>query len=83
MKMSNENRNIIIKELILSVINFKVDTDDITDDTDLIAQKIIDSISFIKLVNQLEKTFNIEFEISELSIENFRSIKTISAKVNK
>jgi|GEM_PF-6193161 len=56
---------------------------DITENTDLLAINIFDSITFVKLVKQLEKIFQIEFDIFDLSINNFKNIELISANVRE
>jgi acyl carrier protein len=77
--MNSEEIKIIIKDTILECVGKK----DITENTDLLAINIFDSITFVKLVKQLEKIFQIEFDIFDLSINNFKNIELISANVRE
>ncbi|AJH03155.1 phosphopantetheine-binding protein [Bacillus thuringiensis] len=78
--MNSEEIKIIIKDTILECVGKKKD---ITENTDLLAINIFDSITFVKLVKQLEKIFQIEFDIFDLSINNFKNIELISANVRE
>jgi len=53
----------------------------ISDDTELIESRLIDSIVALKLVNHLEETYKIEFEAHEVDQENLSSINVITAFV--
>jgi acyl carrier protein len=79
--MNSEEIKIIIKDTILECVGKK--KKDITENTDLLAINIFDSITFVKLVKQLEKIFQIEFDIFDLSINNFKNIELISANVRE
>ena len=78
--MNSEEIKIIIKDTILECVGKKKD---IIENTDLLAINIFDSITFVKLVKQLEKIFQIEFDIFDLSINNFKNIELISANVRE
>ena len=78
--MNSEEIKTIIKDTILECVGNKKD---ITEHTDLLAINIFDSITFVKLVKQLEKIFQIEFDIFDLSINNFKNIELISANVRE
>ena len=47
-------------------------------DTDLFDLGILDSMSFVELLLQLEKDFGIRFALAEIEIDNFRSIRGIA-----
>lgn len=81
MKTNNYEINVIIRNLLLSEIKTLINHEQITDDLDLLSEKIIDSIVFVKLISKLEKVFHIEFTISELAIENFKNIKRMTIMV--
>jgi acyl carrier protein len=51
----------------------------IDDDTPLIADRIVDSLSLLSLVMQLQDGFAIEIRDADLRPENFASIKAICA----
>ncbi|MDH3283888.1 MAG: acyl carrier protein [Acidobacteriota bacterium] len=57
---------------------------DIEPDQSLFGGDIIDSLGFMKLIAFIEKEFDVELDMSEVSMENFDSLnemmKTISKK---
>jgi acyl carrier protein len=69
--MREQIKSIIVEKLL------KDDTIVIDDTTPLISSAIIDSISTLKLVDYLEKEFNIEFEPHEVDKDNLDSIELI------
>jgi acyl carrier protein len=69
--MREQIKSIIVEKLL------KDDTIVIDDNTPLISSAIIDSISTLKLVDYLEKEFNVEFEAHEVDKDNLDSIELI------
>jgi acyl carrier protein len=69
--MREQIKSIIVEKLL------KDDTIVIDDTTPLISSAIIDSISTLKLVDYLEKEFNVEFEPHEVDKDNLDSIELI------
>jgi acyl carrier protein len=69
--MREQIKSIIVEKLL------KDDTIVIDDTTPLISSAIIDSISTLKLVDYLEKEFNVEFEAHEVDKDNLDSIELI------
>ena len=55
----------------------------LTDDFPLIEQRVIDSLQIVQLIAFLQEQFGILFEIEDLVLENFSSINTIAALVQK
>ncbi len=51
---------------------------EISDDTALIEDKIIDSTGVIETVAFIEETFGVSVEDEEIKFENFRSLNTIT-----
>jgi len=49
--------------------------------TDLIDEGILDSLVFVDLIARLEETFGFEIDLSELEIDEFRSVRQIAAYV--
>ena len=47
------------------------------DSTDLIAEGIIDSLGVMDIVVELGKAYNTEFDIDDLSKDNFKSAQSI------
>lgn len=55
---------------------------DITDSDDLMKQGILDSLSLIEFVADLEEAFNIEMDFDEVDLTAFTSIEAMVAIVN-
>jgi len=53
----------------------------VDDDTPLIGERIIDSLSLLRLVSRLEAVFPISVRDGDLRPENFESIKAVCAFV--
>lgn len=49
----------------------------LNDETDLVTQGNVDSIAMVEFVDMIEKHFAVEFDVSHLTSENFRSIGAI------
>jgi acyl carrier protein len=49
--------------------------------TDLIDEGILDSLVFVDLIARLEETFGFEIDLSELEIDEFRSVRQIAVYV--
>ncbi len=47
-------------------------------DTDLFESGVLDSMAFVELLLNLERTFGLKVAVEELEIENFRSIRKIA-----
>jgi acyl carrier protein len=76
-----ENR---IKKVIKKRLRLKVNMEEISRDTPLIGKGLgLDSIGVLELVVGLEEEFNIMFEDSELKIELFRNIGSLTDYINK
>lgn len=57
------------------------DPANLTDDTQLLAEGILDSIATLKVVTFLEETFSIKVEAHETNEDNFSSIDAIEGFV--
>jgi acyl carrier protein len=55
----------------------------LTDDTELITSRILDSLATLKLVSHLEKTFRITIEPHEADVEYLNTIDQIEALVSR
>ena len=61
----------------------------ITDSKDLVSSQILDSLSIMILISEIEKQFKIKVKMSKFSINDFKSVNTIekyikgNAKNNK
>lgn len=50
---------------------------ELSQDTDLFAAGVLDSLSIIQLITQLEKNFAFTFDFNDLKFENFRSLNDL------
>lgn len=71
-----------LRDYLLNELNLPLQPEELQDDTMLVSDRIMDSISSLMLVEYLEKTFNISFEPHEVTAENLDSINIIEAFVN-
>lgn len=78
--MSTEDIKNEIREYIKTFI-VKSDTIQLNNDTPLITGGIIDSISTLKMVDFLEKKYNIEFQPHDVDRENLDTIDLITRYV--
>lgn len=65
----------VVREILEEVIMYE----EFEDDTDLIREEILDSLTIVYLVVQLEERFHITIDEKLVVPENFNSIRTISA----
>ena len=49
----------------------------ITDSKDLVSSQILDSLSIMMLISEIEKQFKIKVKMSKFSINDFKSVNTI------
>ena len=54
-----------------------------SDDTDLLAEGVLDSVTLVQLIMHLEQTFDIRVELADLEIDDLRSVRSIAALVEK
>jgi acyl carrier protein len=73
--------NTTIREYILREALPGASDDDLTDDTNLIEEEILDSLGIFALVEFLETTFGIRIEAEEVVMTNFETIASIEALV--
>ena len=50
-------------------------------DTDLVETGLLDSLTLVELLTQLEETFGVSISIDDMEFENFRSIASIAGFV--
>ena len=53
------------------------------DETDLLAEGVLDSVTLVQLIMHLEQTFDIRVEPADLEIDDLRSVRSIAALVEK
>ena len=70
------------KEKVVNVLQV-VNSDIKNDDTDLLASGLLDSFDIVNLVSQLEETFTVELEPTDIVPENFRTVAAIAALMER
>lgn len=70
-----------IKEYILDEFLPGEDPDELEDDTPLITDGILDSISTVQLVSFLEERFGVEFQAHEMNVDYLNTISQIADTV--
>jgi D-alanine--poly(phosphoribitol) ligase subunit 2 len=63
-----------LTELFARRLNLEIDSVD----TDLIATGLLDSLTLVELLAQLEETFGVSISAGDLEFENFRSVASIA-----
>ena len=76
--MSEKNVEQTIKEIMVERLFLKITPDEIADDTDIMQELGVDSVSVFEIVVGLEETCNISFEDDEFQLETFRTPKSIA-----
>jgi len=54
-----------------------------SDDTDLLAEGVLDSVTLVQLIMHLEQTFDIRIDLADLEIDDLRSVRSIASLVGK
>lgn len=71
----------MIKSKIRNFILDSVNIPNLSDDDNLFESGIVNSLFAVQLMTYLEKTFNIEVTMDDLSIKNFESVNSTSTFV--
>jgi len=77
-QIESDLRNLIHREFLQARAVGPIDIDQ-----DLVASGIIDSLAFIGLVSDLERTFGIVVGDGDLSSENFTTLRAMTAYVQR
>jgi len=67
-----------IKEIMVERLFLKMTPEEIADDTLLMEELGVDSVSVFEIVVGLEEVYGISFEDDEFNVENFRTPKIIA-----
>lgn len=78
--MSNDKA---IREKLLQYIIEATFTDEINDDTLLFEEGLFDSMGLLFLIDFIRDNFHVDIKDNELLIDNFESIKSIVAFINR
>lgn len=71
-----------MKEKIIEIISEVNPFEEISEDTELIESGIVDSLSLVYIINQIQMNFGVEFPEELLQAENFVSVNKIEEIVN-
>jgi acyl carrier protein len=75
--------NSTIREYLLREAMQGASEDELTDDTNLVEEEILDSLGIFALVEFLEETFGITVEPEEVVMPNFETVASIEALVER
>jgi acyl carrier protein len=67
-----------LPEKIRRLFRDKLYVDVASEETDLLREGFLDSLSLVELILHIEQEFQVEIPLEELEIETFRSIRAIS-----
>ena len=70
-----------IKQFVLTEFLPDVDASDLSDDHDLLADGVIDSLGLLKLIAWVDDTFQLAVDDTDLDPDNFRSVAAIDGFV--
>jgi len=71
------------KEIIRNFILESINIPDLNDDDNLFESGIVNSLFAVQLMTFLEKSFNIEVTMDDLSMDNFQSVNATSLFVER
>jgi len=72
-----------VKETIRNFILDSINIPNLTDDDNLFESGIVNSLFAVQLMTFIEKSFNIEVTMDDLSMENFESVNATSSFVER
>lgn len=72
-----------VKEAIRNFILDSINIPNLTDDDNLFESGIVNSLFAVQLMTFIEKSFNIEVTMDDLSMENFESVNATSSFVER
>jgi acyl carrier protein len=72
-----------VKETIRNFILDSINIPNLTDDDNLFESGIVNSLFAVQLMTFIEKSFNIEVTMDDLSMDNFESVNATSSFVER
>jgi acyl carrier protein len=72
-----------IREYLLTEAMQGAPPEELTDDTNLVEEEILDSLGIFALVEFLEESFGIQIDAEEVVMPNFQTVTTIAALVTR
>lgn len=70
-------------EKLIEILNSLRPGVDFTAQTNIIEEGLLDSVTIVRLITLLEDEYDIEFSVTDLVPENFRSVETIMNLVQR
>ncbi len=78
---NNKNRLLGIETRVTAILADDLNLAVPTSDTDLIGERILDSLALVDLVMHLESSFGFTVALEQLDLENFQTVERISQMV--
>jgi acyl carrier protein len=72
-----------LHDFITSEFSYKLENGRLDPDDDLLGEGIIDSMGVMQLVTFIEETFGVAVDDDEITPDNFRSLRALTALVSK
>lgn len=73
-----------IKDIVLKVIKTSSGLEiDVEADDPLVNNGLIDSMSMVRLIQELIEKFNVQVDVSEMTLENFDTIKNMASFISQ
>ena len=70
-----------LQQQVTSLFSEKLNLDVASAETDLLETGLLDSLSLVELLAELEESFDVSISTDDLELENFRNIKSIAVFV--
>lgn len=67
-----------VRDRIAGLVRAALNVEEIETDADLIGSGLMDSLSLVALITDIEEDFGIELPLDDFDIESFRSIDSIA-----
>jgi acyl carrier protein len=77
------NRDLELVDAVGQLIAEKLSVEHLAEDTDLLGEGILDSVTLVQLILHLEQRFGVRIELSKLEIEDLRSVRSIASLLTK
>tara|TARA_A200000113_G_scaffold159546_1_gene144286 strand:- start:11696 stop:11965 length:270 start_codon:yes stop_codon:yes gene_type:complete len=74
-------RQILLKSIQPKLCKVGISIQNVSDDTDLLQSGIMDSFDLIELIENLEDTHNLKFDLAEVKEENFTEIGVLISEI--
>ena len=79
--MENSNQHLIVKKIIQETIDASGLDIEVDDEMSLVESGLLDSMSIVKLVQELQQTFDIDIDFADITVNNFDSVIALNKYV--